>query len=139
MLLQPHHLQYPVEWQGAWVVAAEHVDCLADGQVRLQPGTLQDDAGALLQRHFIPSRVEAQHAHVAAGARPVPLEDLHGRRLARAVRPQQREHLAPFDAQVDAAHGLKLAVLFPQPPRLDDCFAHAAILGEDERTGWLGR
>ena len=69
----------------------------------------------------------------------MPFEDLDRCRLARAVRPEQGEHLAAFDAQVDAAHGFKLAVALPQPPHLDDSFAHAAILEEAVRTGWPDR
>ena len=42
-------------------------------------------------------RVEAEHAHLARVGLAVPLEDLDRGRLARAVRPEQPEHLARGD------------------------------------------
>ena len=47
---------------------------------------------------------------VAAAAAAVALEDLDRRRLARAVGPEQPEDLAAAHLEVDAAHGLVLAV-----------------------------
>ena len=44
--------------------------------------------------HRSPARVDAEHAHLAGVARPVPLEDLHGRGLAGTVGPEEAEDLA---------------------------------------------
>ena len=44
-------------------------------------------------------RVEAEHAHRAGVGRAVALEDLDGGGLARAVRPEQAEHLARRDVE----------------------------------------
>ena len=55
-------------------------------------------------------------ARVGAGQRG---QDPHGRRLAGAVRPEQREHAAPVDLQVDAVEHGQLAVGLPQPGHLD--------------------
>ncbi len=58
--------------------------------------------------------VVAEHRDLAAAARAVALEDLDGRRLAGAVRAEQAEHLAALHGDVDAAHGLELAVALAQ-------------------------
>ncbi len=52
----------------------------------------------------------AEHAHLAADALAVALEDLDGRRLAGPVGSEEREHLAAPDLQVDSAHDLDVAV-----------------------------
>ena len=64
-------------------------------------------------------RVVAEHGHVAAAAVAVALEDLDRRRLARAVRAEQADHLAALDAEREAAHGLDVAVALPQVVHLD--------------------
>ena len=51
-------------------------------------------------------RVVAEHGDDPARARPVALEDLDRRRLARAVGAEQPEDLAAGDLEVDAAHRL---------------------------------
>ena len=56
-----------------------------------------------------PLRVLAEHAHVAAVARPVALEDLDGRRLAGAVRAEEREHLAGLDGEREPVEDLAAA------------------------------
>ena len=60
-------------------------------------------------------RVEPEHPDLARAAVPVALEDLGGRRLAGAVRPEEREHLTPVDVQVDAGHRLDVAVGLAEP------------------------
>jgi hypothetical protein len=55
-------------------------------------------------------RVVTEHCHRAAVPAPESLKDLHGRGLARAVRAEQSEHLAPADIKVDAAQRVDLAV-----------------------------
>ena len=56
----------------------------------------------------------AEHADLAGVAGAIPLEDLDRRRLARAVRAEQAEHLALLDLEVDPAHRLQLPVGLPQ-------------------------
>ena len=84
------------------VVAAEQLDRLLHRQVGLDAGLLQHDADALLKARSCLAGVEAEHADLAAVRAAVALEDLDRRRLAGAVRPEQREDLAARDAQVDA-------------------------------------
>ena len=62
-----------------------------------------------------PCRVEPEHLHLAAVARAVALEDLDRRRLAGAVRPEQAEHLAARDLEVDPAQRLDAVVGLAQP------------------------
>ncbi len=46
-----------------------------------------------------------QHLHLAAVAATVSLEDLHGRGLACAVRPEECERLAALHVEVDVVDG----------------------------------
>src|SRR4051794_11125332 len=83
---------------------------LAHLHVAVHAHGLQDDAHAPAQLELAQGRVVAQHGHVAGGPRPVALEDLDRRRLARPVGAEQPEDLAAAHREVDAAHGLVLAV-----------------------------
>ena len=67
------------------------------------PAALQHDADPLAQLGRRARRVEAEHADLAGGPVAVALEDLDRRRLARAVGPEQAEHLAAAHGEVDAA------------------------------------
>src|SRR5262249_36619576 len=55
-------------------------------------------------------RVNPQHPHVSCVPWPVALEDLDSGRLAGSVRPQKAEDFAAVDVEVDATHGVLLAV-----------------------------
>ena len=81
-------------------------DRLAHGQVPVEPARLQHDADPLAQRDRPRARVHAEHGDAPAAALAEALEDLHGRRLARPVGPEQAEDLAAPHAERDAAHGL---------------------------------
>ena len=63
--------------------------------------------------------IVAEHRHLARAAFAIALQDLHGRRLAGAVGPEQAEHLASLYLDVDAPHGLELAVALVQVLDLD--------------------
>ena len=83
------------------------------------PGALQHDADALAQLARAQLRVVAEHRDVALAAVAVALEDLDRRRLARAVGPEQAEHLAAPDREVDPADRLQIAVALAQAADLD--------------------
>jgi hypothetical protein len=94
---------------------------------------LQDDADALPVPSVGPPGVGTEHADLAAVPAAVPLEDLHGRGLPRAVRPEQAEDLAHLHVEVDAAHGLDLAVGLPQAADADRDSCAAWFSGLEER------
>ena len=77
---------------------------------RYRPVALEDDPDPRAQRARALAGIEAEHADLAGGALAVALEDLDGGRLAGAVRPEQTEHLAAADLEVDSANGLELGV-----------------------------
>src|SRR6266511_5241666 len=56
----------------------------------------------------------AEHGHLARVAPAVPLEDLHRRCLARAVRAEQAEDLTLCDVEINSAQRLVRAVRLPQ-------------------------
>jgi hypothetical protein len=101
------------------VVAGVHRDGLVDLQEGVDPRRLEHDAHAFAERALGTGRIVPEHRDLARGACPVTLEDLHGRRLPGTVRPEEREHLALRDLEVDAAHGLERPVRLPEPSHLD--------------------
>src|SRR5215469_11398471 len=86
------------------VVASELADHLADRELRLR-GELKDDSDPGPPVPAGLGRVHAEHRNRAAVPVAVTLEDLHSGGLAGPVRPQQCEHLATADLQVDAVDG----------------------------------
>ncbi len=78
---------------------------LTHRQVVELPGALQHDADPLPPRRVGVLGVDAEDAGLAGRAVPEPLEDLHGGRLARAVGPEEGEHLAAVHVEVDAVDG----------------------------------
>src|SRR5262249_50042344 len=95
-----------------------------DRQVREELGLLEHDADSFAVRLLGARGVEAEHVDSAAVALAVALEDLHGRRLPRAVRAEQPEDLAFLDVERDSAHGLVLAVRLAQV--LDEDRGHSS-------------
>ena len=98
---------------GEAVQTPEHPQVLAPGQVlvdrRVLPGEADHPAHALR----VAQHVDAAHDR-AAGVRPEQRrEDPDGRRLARAVRPEQPEHGALLDREVDAVERADLAAARP--------------------------
>lgn len=51
-------------------------------------------------------RVDTKHSHLTGRAHAKPFQDLNRRRLARAVRPDQRQHFACVRGEVNAAQDL---------------------------------
>src|SRR5262249_44024754 len=80
---------------------------------------LQHDADAFPPGRAGVLRVDTEHADGAGVAIPVPLEDLDRRRLARAVRAEQPEHLARLDRERDSAGRFTLAVRRSEVGALD--------------------
>src|SRR3954452_17417511 len=89
-------------------------DRLAHGDVAAHAGALQHDAHPPAQLLRALLGVLAEDGDDAARPRPVALEDLDRRRLARAVGAEQAEDLAERDLEVDAAHGVMVAVALVQ-------------------------
>ena len=87
--------------------------------MRFDASLLQHDTDAPLEVGLALLGIETQHADLATGPRSVAFQDLDGRRLAGSIGPQEREHLAAFDAEVDAGNGLQRAVRLAQPLDLD--------------------
>ena len=79
---------------GRGVVAGEVVEDLPHGELLRGPLPLADHADPRAPVPAGSRRVLAEHAHLAAVPPPDPLEDLDGRRLARAVGAEQGEDLA---------------------------------------------
>src|SRR5262249_34577547 len=105
------------------VVPAEHLEALADGQIRIERGGLEHDANPLAPLPRCVRRIRPEHLDLAAVPLAVPLEDLDRRRLAGTVRAEQPEHLAGCDLEVDAAERLVGAVALPESGHANRCTA----------------
>ena len=103
------------------VVAGVHGEDLGDGQVTVDPRGLQHDTDVRLQRLAFVARVVPEHRHLALVPMAEALQDLDRRRLAGAVRPQQREDLAPGDLEVHPVDRLQGPVRLAQPPDRNRC------------------
>ena len=107
------------------VETPEEVEHLGDRELRVEGRGLEAHADAWLERVGATGDVDAQHADLAIIGCPKPLEDLDGRRLARPVRSEQPEDLAPGDVEVDAIDSLDIAVALGQATDADDGFGRS--------------
>ena len=117
------------------VEAGEVAQLLGHGHHAGLAARLQHDAEPRLPRQAALARVDAEHAHLAARAVAVALEDLDRRGLAGAVRPEQREGLAAMDVEAHAVDGVVLPVVLAQVAHAHDGFrfAHALSVAADAR------
>ena len=112
--LQAHRRDHLVDVARVRVEPRELPQLLAHRRQTGLPGRLQHDAEPSLEIETARRRVDPEHLDVTARPTPVPLEDLDRRRLARAVRPEQRECLAPLDLERHAVDDGSVAVRLPQ-------------------------
>ena len=82
---------------------------LAPALARIEPGLLERDPDAATHRIGLAGHVHTRHLRGARGDRQQRREHAHGRRLARAVRSQEAEHLSGLDPQVDASNRLDVS------------------------------
>ena len=88
-------------------------------QQLLRRRVLERDADARAVREAAAPRVHAQDLHIALVAMAEALQDLDGRRLARAVGAQQRVDLPRLDRQIDAVGRADRAVALDQAAHRD--------------------
>src|SRR2546423_787845 len=96
------------------VVAGEQAQALGGCQRLVHRRGLEHDADLLAPAAAGKRGVDAEHLDAAAVPLAGALEDLDGRRLARAVRAEQAEDLAALDVEADPAHRLERAVRLAQ-------------------------
>src|SRR5262249_28801532 len=92
------------------IEAAEEPDHLADGLLVGESCLLERHADPLANRRFGVPPAQPEDLDLAGGRLVQPLENLDGRRLARAVGPEQAEALADGDLQVDPVDRMNGAV-----------------------------
>src|SRR3954468_13774424 len=88
LALQADQRDHLVDVARGRIHAREVLQRLAHADVRVDAGLLQDDADPLAQLARAMAGIEAEDRDRAAGPLAVALEDLDGRRLARAVGPE---------------------------------------------------
>src|SRR6185436_5857429 len=111
LLLEPDRRDHLVDVSRVRVEPGEVPKLFPHGRIALLPAGLQHDADPGLPRQAAVLGIDAQHTRLTAGAVAVTLEDLDRRTLARSVRTEQGEGLAAPDLEVDAAQGLRAAIV----------------------------
>jgi len=106
------------------VEPADHLEVLEAGQVLVHGGVLAGEPDAPPQPLAVADDVEAGDAGLAGVGAQQRGQDPHGRRLARAVRPEQAEDRPGLDPEVDPAQGFHVPVGLAQAARLDRRFTH---------------
>ena len=96
---QPHDVEQLIGIARRGVEPGEQAQDLARPSLRVDPARLEHEADPGTQRGAVPCRIEAEDPDHALVGAPVALEDLDRRRLARTVRPEEREALAPPDVE----------------------------------------
>jgi hypothetical protein len=115
LLAEADDLDHLVDGPATRVKARVHRHRLANGQIRLDAGRLEDNPDPRPQARALRCGIAAEDLHLARVTRAVALEDLDRRRLPGTVRTQQREDLADRDLEIDAAHRLNRTVRLPEP------------------------
>ena len=92
---------------------------LAPGQFDVHAGLLRDDADRAANARRLARDVEPRDASGAAVGTGERRQDLDGRRLARAVRPEQAEDRAGLHAERQPVERLDVAVSLGEACRLD--------------------
>ena len=121
---QAHHLEHLLQ-PAAEHVAGDAVQLRVEAQVLLA-GQVDVEGGVLEHQADVAADVGALRHDVEAGNPGRPrcqgrerAKDLDGRRLARAVGPEEAERLAGGHVEVDPVHRRELAVALDQPTHLD--------------------
>ena len=117
---------------GVLVVAREQRERLARRQRGPDPAVLEHGPDAPDDVAVLSDRVAPEHPDDPRVGASVAEERLDAGGLARAVRPEQREHLPGADGEVDAVDGGERAVADGERDRLDHRVRHALNLGRDE-------
>ncbi len=124
LVAEPDQLDDVVYGTRARVVPGEQSEALGGRQRLVHRRGLEHHADLLAPAAARECGVGAEHLDAAAVPSAVALEDLDGRRLARAVRAEEAEDLAALDVEVDPAHRLERAVRLAQAADGDG--AHAS-------------
>src|ERR1035437_3273178 len=103
--------------------ATEEVEQLGHGQPGVEGHALKLNADALLDRPRVLADVQPEDLDGARVGRTQALEDLNRGCLARAIRAEHSEDLAPRDLEGDSVDGLDVAVVLLQVVDADDGLA----------------
>ena len=106
--------------QGVSIEAAEQVEDLDHRELRVERRGLEGDPDPFLEGPRIAGGVDPEDLEAAGVGGPQPLEHLHGRRLAGAVRAEEAEDLAGADLERDTVDGLHVAVCLADVTDPDD-------------------
>ena len=99
---------------------------------------LQADADPVLQLFLLFVGIEVEHPDVPGTALPDALQNLDGRRLPGAVRPQQSENLARVDLEIDALDGLEITIALAKSFDGDRVvLAHTLPFQSNECRAWI--
>jgi hypothetical protein len=115
---QPHLVEYPPDARRAYTcIAGEGPQVVAAGQVRVEGGRLHQRADS--GERFGGAGRLAEQGRAARSGPHQPQQHAQRRRLAGAVGPEEADHLAPLDGQVQPVDGDVVAVALREAGGLD--------------------
>ena len=118
-VVEPDEVEQPLGVVGIVVERGEQPQRLERPQARVSPPSWSITPMRGRSARAVGHRVEPEHAHLPRVGAAVALEDLDRRRLARAVGPEQAEHLAGRDRERDPVDGARGAVALLELGDLD--------------------
>ena len=127
-LAQSDEVEHLIDLTPARKEAAEEEGHLFDRQLVGQMRLLQRDADPVAERRLVFVPAHAEHFDLAARRRIEALEDLAGRGLPRAVRPQKSEALPAANLEIEAVDGGDVVVPLDEAAAADGEF-HQRFLG----------
>src|SRR5438270_1137042 len=124
LLLEPYEGDHLVQRSRMRIEAPVHVDRLGDGQVGVDTSRLQDDPDLFPKPAVMGRGIDAKHRDSSGIAGAESLQDLNGRRLARAVRPEQGKDFSLRDGDVNTLDRYQAAVRLAQALNFDNGARH---------------
>src|SRR3979411_3286912 len=124
LLLEPYECDHLIQRSRMRIKAPVHVDRLGDGQVGVYTRRLQDDPHLFPEPAGMGRGIDAKHRDSSGIAGAESLQDLNGRGLARAVRPEQGKDFSLRDGKVNALDRYQAGVRLAQALNFDNAARH---------------
>src|ERR1039458_3373757 len=110
LFFQLQTLQQLIQVHVAGVERREHLHGFVDAYLLRQVRRLQANPDAVLELLPLPVGIKAENRDLTSRARTQPFQNLHRRRLARAIWSEQTKNFSRLDLKVDSFNGVHVAI-----------------------------